>query len=509
MDADADLDGSPNHLDRDSDGDRIFDIFEAGLKARDTNSDGAIDNLTDVNLSGFDDVVEVSGNTVTEPDGATFDGRPEDSGDFDSTPYVSSQVDGNFAAANGLPDVDDDGDGMLNMFDVDSDNDQLTDNVEDRNFNGIVDAGETNRFNTDTDGDGLFDGIEDRNLDGVRNAGETDPLNPNSDGDLLTDGDEDDNKDGVLDAGESSPINPCDPYLSAACKGVTVDVKIKLMGALVGNQDPLNIMSDELRTKLVLPTTEPYSKLTHIHHIGVPVNPNSEPGTGTNGNSGAGGVNNTGSTEYKEWFTPGLLYVTGNDAPIDWVLVELRPASYPDSVVATRAAILQADGDIRDVDGFDYLQFSEVNAGDYYVSVRHRNHLGVMTEDPYLLSPTVTTIDFKDNGTNVYGDESRISHNGEMAMWPGDFNNDGRVIYQGPSNDVTYLFQTVLLNQGNTEELANFIVQGYKQADLNLDGNSIYQGPNNDRAMMLLNAILTTPENELHLANFILQEKLP
>ncbi len=507
--SDMDSDGRPNHLDRDSDGDRIFDIFEAGLKARDANSDGAIDNLTDANFSGFDDVVEVSGNTVTEPDGFTFDGRPEDSGDFDATPYLSTQVDGNFAAANGLPDVDDDGDGKLNMFDVDSDNDLLTDNLEDRNFNGIVDGGETNSYNTDTDGDGIFDGVEDRNQDGIRNAGETDPLNPNSDGDLLTDGDEDDNKDGVLDAGESSPINPCDPYLSAACKGVAIDVKIKLMGALVGNQDPLNIMSDELRTKLVLPTTEPYTKLTHINHIGVPVNPNSEPGTGTNGNTGTGGGSNTGSTEYKEWFTPGLLYVTGYDAPIDWILVELRPASFPDSVVATRAAILQADGDIRDVDGFDYLQFSEVTSGDYFVSVRHRNHLGVMSEDPYLLSPTVTTIDFKDNDTPMYGNESRISHNGEMAMWPGDFNNDGRVIYQGPSNDVTYLFQTVLLNQGNTEELANFIVQGYKQADLNLDGNSIYQGPNNDRAMMLLNAILTTPENDLHLANFILQEKLP
>ncbi|MBI1223611.1 MAG: hypothetical protein GC192_00105 [Bacteroidetes bacterium] len=493
--ADADFDGMPNHVDRDSDGDHIYDILEAGLSSRDLNKDGVIDNFTDGTHSGFDDLIEASGNIITEQDGATFDGRPEDSGDADDTPYLSTQADGAFGIVNGNPDVDEDGDGLLNLYDVDSDNDLIMDYIEDKNFNGTVNVGETNLYNPDSDFDAIRDGIEDRNRNGKRDEGETDPLNPNTDGDLLDDGEEDDNKDGIVDAGESSALDPCDPYLSDACKGVAVNVRVKLLGPLVGNTDTVAIMRDDLREKLFLTTTEPYTKLTHINHVGVPDDPNT-PTTG-------------GSTDYKESITPGLLYITGLDAPVDWVLVELRSASYPDSVIASRAGILQADGDVRDVNDIDYLVFPEVRAGEYFVSVRHRNHLGVMTEDPYLLTPTITNIDFTDPTLHVYGNDSRYDRNGEMTFWPGDFNNDGSVIYQGPANDITYLFQTVLLYPSNTQTLANFIVQGYKQSDLNLDGQCIYQGPNNDRAMVLINAILASPENVLHLGNFIVHEKLP
>lgn len=492
---DADFDGKPNHLDRDSDNDNIFDILEAGLSQRDLNKDGIIDNFIDPGKSGFDDLIEASGNIITELDGATFDGRPEDSGDADLTPYLSTQTDGIFGSLNGIPDIDDDGDGLLNIYDTDSDNDLIPDNIEDKNFDGKLSPGETHLYNADTDSDGIRDGIEDRNRNGIRDAGETDPLNPNSDGDYLDDGEEDENYDGILDPGESSAMDPCDPILSPACKGVRVNVKAKLLGPLVGNLNSDNIMRDNLREKMMLPTTEPYTKLTHIQHIGVPVNPNGGSGTGNNG--------------YKESITPSLLYVTGHDAPVDWVLVELRSASAPNLVVATRAGILQADGDIRDVDGIEYLRFEEVVAGYYFVSVRHRNHLGVMTEDPVLLTPTATTVDFTSPSLNVYGSNSRATQNGQTVLWPGDFNNDGKVVYQGPSNDATYLFQTVLLFPANEQALANYVVEGYRQADLNLDGKCIYQGPANDRAMLLLNAILSTPENVLLLGNFILIEKLP
>ncbi len=497
---DADFDGRPNHMDHDSDNDKIVDIYETGMYARDVNGDGMIDNFTDVSTTGFDDIAEASGNIITEQDGAILDGRPEDSGDADETAYVSTQSDGTFASANGTPDVDDDGDGLLNFLDVDSDNDLILDIIEDKNYNGIINVGETHLYNADTDGDAIKDGFEDRNRNGKRDPDETDALNPNTDGDSLNDGDEDTNKDGVVDAGESRPLDPCDPLLSVACKGVAVNVKLKLLGPLVGVSDTTSVMRDDLRQKLVLPTTEPYTKLTHIDHIGVPADPNGQTGTpGTN----------TGIGDFKESFTPGLLYVTGLDAPVDWVLVELRSASNPDSVIATRAGILQADGDVRDIDGHDYLRFSEITNGNYFVSIRHRNHLGTMTSVPYLLSPYPTDIDFTNPSFGVYGTDASTVRNGEMALWPGDYNNDGKVLYQGPANDISYLFQSVLLHPANDQTLANYVVEGYKQADLNLDGFSIYQGPNNDRSMLLLNTILMTPENVLLLANFIVQEKLP
>ena len=57
---------------------------------------------------------------------------------------------------------------------IDSDGDGLTDAAEDRNLNGVVDAGETDRHNPDSDGDG--------HLDGAEVAAGTNPLDPNDPG---------------------------------------------------------------------------------------------------------------------------------------------------------------------------------------------------------------------------------------------------------------------------------------------------------------------------------------
>jgi hypothetical protein len=67
----------------------------------------------------------------------------------------------------------------------------------------------------------------------------------------------------------------------------------------------------------------------------------------------------------------------------------------------------------------------------------------------------------------------------------------------------------VLADPGNTQNLANFIINGYELQDLNLDGKVIYQGPNNDRATLLYHTVLVHPSNAALLANFIVTEKLP
>ena len=114
---DTDFDGSPNHKDHDSDNDNILDILETGLSEYDGDNDGIWDNWSDDNLNGFDDVAEATGNIMTEDDGLTTDGKAEDSGDDDETSYLSAQPDGTFAETNGTPDIDDDGDGILNFLD--------------------------------------------------------------------------------------------------------------------------------------------------------------------------------------------------------------------------------------------------------------------------------------------------------------------------------------------------------------------------------------------------------
>ncbi len=71
--------------------------------------------------------------------------------------------------------------------------------------------------------------------------------------------------------------------------------------------------------------------------------------------------------------------VTGNDAIVDWVSVELHPRSNLSDITTTRAALLQRDGDVVDVDGKKHLIFENLPAGDYHIVVKHRNHLGIMS----------------------------------------------------------------------------------------------------------------------------------
>lgn len=64
---------------------------------------------------------------------------------------------------------------------------------------------------------------------------------------------------------------------------------------------------------------------------------------------------------------------------VDWVLVELRnPVA---TVLATRAAFLKKDGTVVDLDGLSPVLFEGMDAGDYFIAVKHRNHLSIMTSN--------------------------------------------------------------------------------------------------------------------------------
>ena len=119
-------------------------------------------------------------------------------------------------------------------------------------------------------------------------------------------------------------------------------------------------------------------------------------------------------------------------------------------------------------------------------------------------------VDFNDPNLSIKGGASagKIS-NGKRTLWGGDYNGDGRIIYQGPFNDVFVLFSRVVGDANNTDNLANFIVTGYEQQDFNMDGKTIYQGPLNDRSSLLFYSILSHPNNIALLANYIALDFIP
>ncbi|MDW3647600.1 MAG: hypothetical protein R8P61_11080 [Bacteroidia bacterium] len=157
------------------------------------------------------------------------------------------------------------------------------------------------------------------------------------------------------------------------------------------------MMNDDLRS--MLPLFEPYTGLGFTH-VG--------PGGGEN-------IDNA------------VLSVTGSNAIVDWVFIELRDAINNTQVVATRSALLQRDGDIVDLDGFSKLSFNGVSAGNYYIVIRHRNHLGMMSLNAISLSEVSTTVDFSDGSTNTWGTQAQndLGASGKKGMVCANANGDG------------------------------------------------------------------------------------
>lgn len=211
-----------------------------------------------------------------------------------------------------------------------------------------------------------------------------------------------------------------------------------------------NQMRDGLRTAGLVPAIEPYEGL---------------------------GFNHDGN----ETVSPAMLAVTGKNAVVDWVLVELRNKNNPAQIVATRAALVQRDGDVVGADGYDRLLFN-VPADLYYVAVRHRNHLGAMTATSRQLNATEMGVDLTAPAEATYGNDARYTlPNGRKALWSGNVVRNGNVKYTGDGNDRDPILQQI----GGTVPTA--VANGYLSTDTNLDGVIKYIGADNDRDPILMN----------------------
>ncbi|MBK6540055.1 MAG: hypothetical protein IPG10_01975 [Flavobacteriales bacterium] len=219
-----------------------------------------------------------------------------------------------------------------------------------------------------------------------------------------------------------------------------------------------SLMRDDLRVAGLIPNTEPYTALGYTH-------------------TGGGG----GEVAWDS-----LLFPLGGNAAVDWVLLELRDPQNPATVVASKSAIVQRDGDVVDADGTNLSGFGPDPEGSYYLSVRHRNHLGVMTATPIDLSQR-QLIDFAVFSTATYGVNARKLNGGRSTLWSGDVNFNGQVKYAGGSNDR----DPILVRIGGT--VPNNTVNGYYQEDVNMNGVVKYAGSANDRDPILVNIGGITP----------------
>ncbi|MBL8000963.1 MAG: hypothetical protein JNL05_03285 [Flavobacteriales bacterium] len=251
------------------------------------------------------------------------------------------------------------------------------------------------------------------------------------------------------------PINAC----LTVSNTVTVAPKLFLEGPF----DGVSLMRDDLRSAGLIPGSEPYTSLGYTQV------------------AGGGG----------EVIAPFVLDATGNDAIVDWVFVELRNASTPSQVVATRCALLQRDGDVVGIDGLSPVLFNAA-PGSYHVAVRHRNHLGAMSAAPLTLGILPVTLDLRDSATPTWGTDARKQMGANMVLYCGNVRRDlplNTIKYTGAANDRDPVLNAI----GGLMPTAT--VTGYMVEDVNLSGVVKYTGTANDRDPILVNIGGVVPTN--------------
>lgn len=112
---------------------------------------------------------------------------------------------------------------------------------------------------------------------------------------------------------------------------------------------------------------------------------------------------------------------------VDWVLVELRSDTAAATTAARRAGFLLKDGRIVDLDGAGPLSFPGAPLTDYFVVLRHRNHLAVMSAAKMKLDSIATAYDFTTGQAKAFGARPMKAVGTRFGLYAGDANGDGQV----------------------------------------------------------------------------------
>lgn len=298
----------------------------------------------------------------------------------------------------------------------------------------------------------------------------------------------------------SAPITANSGSLSGINKFLAVGSKAFLQGAYQSPLTTAGLMNDNLRTlpfgpassTANFPQDDPYRQLpystTFVH------------------------VNNSNAESITSSAVMGPQSPVANNI-VDWVFLQLRDlaASPGNTVLQTRSALLQRDGDIVDIDGVSPVTFNNLADGNYIITVRHRNHIGLsldqsnpknFTEAQSLsftapkLADLTTASDAELFGTSTaYTTVTLPGPVTVKALWGGNSNVStttaaGGLKYVTPNSDNAAILSQVLGFPGNVSGLFNYgSAVGYFSGDNNMNRTVKYTTPGSDGALILSNVL--------------------
>uniref|UniRef100_UPI002606C037 hypothetical protein n=1 Tax=uncultured Lacinutrix sp. TaxID=574032 RepID=UPI002606C037 len=247
---------------------------------------------------------------------------------------------------------------------------------------------------------------------------------------------------------------------------LSLTLKVFLQGAALNpNIGEESLMRDDIRIAGLIPTTSPYMDMITCDAA--------------------------------------VFNITGDNAIVDWIWVELRDATTNTTILSSQSALLQRDGDVVGVDGISSLTFSQA-PNNYYIVLKHRNHLGIMTTTPITLSSVNTIVDFTDaNNQITFGTDAQTTFgmsSGIVAMWSGDVNEDGQLNYSGGQSDAPGIRSKVFNDPNNSvfggPPVASYQSVGYNTTDIDMDGLTVYSGGASD-VLHIRNNIFNNPSNSV------------
>ena len=226
---------------------------------------------------------------------------------------------------------------------------------------------------------------------------------------------------------------------------------LHLTAFLQGPFNPLsNTMSDALRSGSLLPANDPYTEFPTL--------------VTTSAGAGVFAV------------------ADANNAIVDWVLIEIRDATVPTTLLASRSALIQRDGNIVSAsDGVSDIQFLSTDLSpasipsSVHLSIKHRNHLAIITMEPLITQTGTITYNFSTSQTQAAGINPMAPLNAGtlFGLWGGNVNGDTKVRYTNSvvpliASDAIGIFNA--LGGGTSNEMLNV----YNVYDVNLDSHVRY-----------------------------------
>ncbi len=172
------------------------------------------------------------------------------------------------------------------------------------------------------------------------------------------------------------------------------------------------------------------------------------------------GLNSVGLLPLTDPYGASVTLATMPAAIVDWVRLELRRATNG-AAIAVTSALLHSDGRIVGTDGSSQLLFAaaDLSPARYYIVIRHRNHLAIMSAERASISPAASSLyDFTAAQSRAYRSyHDAMVEDGVFALYSGDAD-----ISAGQQGIINASDRVKVRNASGTT--------GYLQEDISLDG---------------------------------------